>query len=122
MKETHLFRIPSPRLLLTFHLFLQYFADKLEVNTKLELHPLGDKLGLCSVNCSILAMIGNCSASLRVVSAMRGNPPLVKGYCLYCLVRFPTLISFQSEFIAHTLLLWTSCNVKFVYCGDFVQR
>ena len=44
---------------------------------------LKDKLSLCSMNCYIYAMTGNCSASLRaladylrVVSAMTGNPPL----------------------------------------------
>ena len=34
---------------------------------------LKDQLGLCSINCHIHPMTGNCSASLRVVSAMAGN-------------------------------------------------
>ena len=41
-----------------------------------------DKLDLCSINCGILVMTGNCSESFEVlatspwvVSAMRGNPP-----------------------------------------------
>ena len=44
---------------------------------------LKDQLGLCSLNFHTHMMTGNCSASqrvlansLRVVSAMRGNPPL----------------------------------------------
>ena len=46
---------------------------------------LKDQLGLCSLICHIHTMTGNCSASqrvlansLRVVSAKRGNPPLLK--------------------------------------------
>ena len=45
---------------------------------------LNDGLGLCSLNCNTHAMTGNCSASwpvladlLQVVSAKRGNLPLV---------------------------------------------
>ena len=44
---------------------------------------LKDKLGICTTNCHIHTMTGNCSASLsvlpkslRVASAMKGNPPL----------------------------------------------
>ena len=44
---------------------------------------LKNKPGICSINCHIQAMTGNCSASFRVfadwppvVSAMTGNPPL----------------------------------------------
>ena len=43
---------------------------------------LKDNLGLCSINCHVHAMIGNCSKSLRVlveslkvVSAMAGSLP-----------------------------------------------
>ena len=50
------------------------------------------QLGLCSLNCQTDAMTGNCTASyrvlansLRVVSAMRENPPSVKSWQIYIL-------------------------------------
>ena len=40
---------------------------------------LKDKLGLCSINCHINAITGNCSTSLLVVDAITGNRPLLSG-------------------------------------------
>ena len=46
---------------------------------------LKDKLGLCSINCHTQAITGNCFASLqvltnslRLISAIIGNPPLLQ--------------------------------------------